>query len=71
MSRTKLRVVLILVVLILVIAAILSGILTYWVGAEGPPALTPQDGEAGQALLAVDRALRGYKLLENPSCNSL
>jgi hypothetical protein len=55
MSRTQLRVVLILVALILVVASVLFGILTYWVGAEGLPASTPEDGEAGQELLAADR----------------
>jgi len=67
MSRTQLRVVLILIVLILVVASILSGILTYWVGAEGSPASTPQDGETGQVLLAADRASKGSCQPEYPS----
>ena len=53
MSRTQLRVVLILVALILVVASVLFGILTYWVGAEGLPPSTPEDGEAGQVLLVA------------------
>jgi hypothetical protein len=56
MSRTRLRVVLILLALILVMATILSGILTYWVGAVESPAPTPEDGEAGRVLLIADLA---------------
>ena len=47
MSRTQVRMVLILIAFILVMAAILFGILTYWVGAEELPASTPEDGGAG------------------------
>jgi hypothetical protein len=39
--------VLILIAFILVMAAILFGILTYWVGAEELPASTPEGGGAG------------------------
>ena len=63
MSRTRVRVVLILIAFILVMAAILSGILTYWVGAEDLPAPTPEPGESdhtpagsGQPV-ALDRRL--------------
>jgi len=66
MSRTQLRVVLILVALILVVASVLFGILTYWVGAEGLPASTPEDGEAEQVLLAVDRMPKGAWQPESP-----
>jgi len=59
MSRTRLRIVLILLALILVVASILSGLLTRWVGALGSPASNPEDGEAGQPLLASRRTLRG------------
>ena len=48
MSRTQVRVVLILVAFILVMAAILSGILTYWVGAEDLPPPTPEPGGTGR-----------------------
>ena len=47
MSRTRVRVVLILIAFILVMAASLSGILTYWVDAEDLPAPTPETGESG------------------------
>ena len=50
MSRTRPRVVLILLVLILVVASILSSLLTYWVGASDVPTGTPSDGEAGGIL---------------------
>ena len=55
MSRTQVRVVLILIALILVLAAILSGILTYWVGAEALPAPTPGPGEAGRISVGSGR----------------
>ena len=48
MSRTRVRIVLILIAFILVMAAILSGILTYWVGAQALPAPTSEPGEAGR-----------------------
>ena len=48
MSRTQVRIILILIALILVLAAILSGILTYWVGAEGVPIATPEPGKTGR-----------------------
>ena len=59
MSRTKLRIVLILLALILVMATILSGLLTYWVGAATPPASGSGDGEAGQMLPPVHSAPAG------------
>jgi hypothetical protein len=70
MSRTRLRVVLILLALILVMATILSGILTYWVGAVESPAPTPEDGEAGRVLLIADLASKGSRQIEWPSCQS-
>ena len=51
MSRTQVRVVLILIALILVMAAILSGVLTYWGSAGGLPTSAPEDGEAGRMLM--------------------
>lgn len=48
LPRAKLRVVLILLALILVMATILSGLLTYWVGPETSPASDSSEGEAGQ-----------------------
>jgi flagellar basal body-associated protein FliL len=50
LPRTKLRIVLILLALILVMATILSGLLTYWVGSEKSPASDSLEGEAGQKL---------------------
>ena len=47
MTRTQVRVVLILIAFILVMAAVLFGILTYWVGAEDLPASAPQGTGAG------------------------
>ena len=51
MSRTQVRVVLILIAFILVMAAVLFGILTYWVGAEDLPASAPEGGKAGSILI--------------------
>ena len=48
MSRTKVRIILILIAFILIMAAALSGILTYWAGAEAVPTSTPATGEAGR-----------------------
>ena len=48
MSRAQVRIVLILIAFILVIAAVLFGILTYWVGAEGLPTFTPEPGATGR-----------------------
>jgi len=61
MSRTKLRIVLILLALILVMATVLSGLLTYWVGAATPPASGSRDGEAGQMLPLVRSTLAGFR----------
>ena len=62
MSRTQVRVILILIAFILIVAAILSGILTYWVGAESLPASTPEGGDAGQTPAAASRFLLGYRV---------
>ena len=64
MSRTRVRVVLILIAIILVMAAILFGILTYWVGAEDLPAATPETGEAG-------RIPKGARQPEVPALSTL
>ena len=53
MSRTQVRIVLILIAFILVMAAILFGILTYWVGADGSLPSTPEGNGVLQALLAA------------------
>jgi hypothetical protein len=44
MSRTRFRVVFLLLVLILLAASILSGLLTYGLGMDEPPASTPGGG---------------------------
>ena len=56
MTRTRLRVVFILLVLILVVASILSGLLTYWAGASDVPTSTPSNGEAGGILRTGDQS---------------
>ncbi len=61
MSRTQVRVILILIAFILIVAAILSGILTYWVGAESLPDSTPEDRDAGQTPPAAGRFLLGSR----------
>ena len=58
MSRTRLRIVLILLALILVVTSILSGLLTRWAEAVHPPKSTPDDGEAGQPVFVSVRILR-------------
>ena len=57
MSRTRVRIVLILIAFILIVAAILSGVLTYWVGAGGVPASTPEPGEADRCPVASWQAI--------------
>jgi flagellar basal body-associated protein FliL len=59
MSRAKLRLVLILLALILVIATVLSGLLTYWVGAATAPG--SGDGEAEQMLPLVSPIPPGFR----------
>ncbi len=53
MSRTQIRIVLILLALILVVATILSGLLTWWAGAAGSQEPVPADRETVQLLLSA------------------
>lgn len=46
MGHFRFRVVFILLVLILLVVSLVFGLLTYWLGAEGPPAPAPSQGNA-------------------------
>ncbi len=59
MSRTQMRIVLILLALILVAATILSGLLTWWASAAGPQEPVPGDHETMQLLPVGCGALWG------------
>lgn len=53
MTRTQIRIVLILLALILVATTILSGLLNWWAGAAGPQEPVPADRETVQLVPAA------------------